>query len=318
MEDYKNTVIHADCLEVMKQIPDDYFDVIVADPPYFEVRGAFDYQYDSFEHYLDFIEQCGKEIYRILKRNGSFFIFGDRRNIAYMQVRLDKYFNLINPLVWHKPNTISKKNLYNLKSFPHTTERILFYDKYDDTAIDNYPACRAYVKQLREYIGLSIKEINKALGHERADHFCRYNNPTWYLCKPEVYQDLINNLGIKQCSSYIDYQELNAIYMQEHDLYNRYYKPLPDIYDVITLPIVNYQDNTLHPTTKPTELIKILLKATCKPNAKVFDPFAGSGTTLVVAKSLGLEYLGCEISEEYVNITNKRLSSVQLDLFGIE
>ena len=39
----------------------------------------------------------------------------------------------------------------------------------------------------------------------------------------------------------------------------------------------------------------------------VIDPFAGSGTTLVAAQNLGIDYLGIEINQEYVNISKKRL-----------
>jgi site-specific DNA-methyltransferase (adenine-specific) len=45
----------------------------------------------------------------------------------------------------------------------------------------------------------------------------------------------------------------------------------------------------------------------------VLDPFAGSGTTLAVAKKLGRRWVGCELSEEYVRAATERLNSVQVD-----
>ena len=42
----------------------------------------------------------------------------------------------------------------------------------------------------------------------------------------------------------------------------------------------------------------------------VIDPFAGSGTTLLAAKKLGINYLGIEIVPEYINIINQRLDEV--------
>lgn len=51
-------------------------------------------------------------------------------------------------------------------------------------------------------------------------------------------------------------------------------------------------------------------------NAKtVFDPFMGSGTTAVACKSLGIDFVGCELDPDYVAIANKRLSQVQGSLF---
>lgn len=67
------------------------------------------------------------------------------------------------------------------------------------------------------------------------------------------------------------------------------------------------QEVKYHPTTKPIELFKWCL--TFFPDAEiVFDPFLGSGTTAVACKQLNRKYIGCEISEEYCKIAEKRLS----------
>ena len=76
-------------------------------------------------------------------------------------------------------------------------------------------------------------------------------------------------------------------------------------------------DNHFHPTQKPEKLIAYLLMKSGNKNSKVFDPFIGSGTTAVAAKSLGLNFIGCEIEIKYYDICVKRLSQVQTDMFGI-
>ena len=64
----------------------------------------------------------------------------------------------------------------------------------------------------------------------------------------------------------------------------------------------------LHPTQKPQELMNILVRDNSdKDTDIIFDPFAGSGTTLVAAKQLGRRWLGCEISEKYCKIAEERL-----------
>ncbi len=72
-----------------------------------------------------------------------------------------------------------------------------------------------------------------------------------------------------------------------------------------------------HPTQKPVELFKMILRdyALKKDKKTVFDPFMGSGTTALACKSLGLDYVGCELDEDYYKIINKRLSKVQASLF---
>jgi len=73
--------------------------------------------------------------------------------------------------------------------------------------------------------------------------------------------------------------------------------------------------NDLHPTQKPVDLIEFLANKSMQKNDKVFDPFIGSGTTAVSCKSLGLDWCGCELEKDYVDIANKRLEAVQGSLF---
>lgn len=57
----------------------------------------------------------------------------------------------------------------------------------------------------------------------------------------------------------------------------------------------------------PAELVRIPIEATCPPMGVVLDPFMGSGTTGVVALSLGRKFIGIDLSEEYVSMARKRL-----------
>lgn len=67
----------------------------------------------------------------------------------------------------------------------------------------------------------------------------------------------------------------------------------------------------LHCTVKPLALMRKLIKIFVPKvkTAVVFDPFAGSGSTLVAAKELNVNYLGIEIVPDYVDIIKKRLAS---------
>lgn len=77
------------------------------------------------------------------------------------------------------------------------------------------------------------------------------------------------------------------------------------------------KEKRYHPTQKPSQLFEFILRdyAINKDKKTVFDPFMGSGTTALACKSLGLEWCGCELEADYVEIANKRLEAVQGSLF---
>lgn len=61
-----------------------------------------------------------------------------------------------------------------------------------------------------------------------------------------------------------------------------------------------------HPEEKPEELLEKLIELATHPSQVVLDPFIGSGTTMVVAKKLGRQYRGVEISEFWYKIALER------------
>jgi site-specific DNA-methyltransferase (adenine-specific) len=78
----------------------------------------------------------------------------------------------------------------------------------------------------------------------------------------------------------------------------------------ISVPFWSMPENTDHPTQKPEKLIAKMILASSKEEGVVFDPFLGSGTTSVVAKKLGRNYIGVEIDETYCALAEKRLEMV--------
>ena len=76
------------------QLPDKSVQLIIADPPYFEVKGSFDFVWKSFDEYLQDVEKWAVECKRLLADNGTLFWYGHAKKIAYAQIIFDKYFNL--------------------------------------------------------------------------------------------------------------------------------------------------------------------------------------------------------------------------------
>ena len=64
-----------------------------------------------------------------------------------------------------------------------------------------------------------------------------------------------------------------------------------------------------HPTQKPEYLLERIILASTQGNDVILDPFMGSGTTGVVAKRLGRQFIGIEENEEYYEIAKRRIEN---------
>jgi site-specific DNA-methyltransferase (adenine-specific) len=67
----------------------------------------------------------------------------------------------------------------------------------------------------------------------------------------------------------------------------------------------------IHPTVKPTTLMRYLITMITPPGGTVLDPFTGSGTTGVAAKEAGFAFIGIEREPEYHEIAQKRIEAAQ-------
>lgn len=299
-----------DCLEIMPQFGM-VFDCVIADPPYFKiVKDDFDRQWATLENYILWLESVTISVKRVLIDKGSFYIFGDDKNIAYVQVMIDRHLTLLNSLVWYKVNNQSIKAAQNLRSYAPVTERILFYTpqlcrtgletvKLD---LNNFVPLREYFRRYQEAIGLSIKSINERLGHRKAEHAFYWNSTQWDLPTEETYEQLgkafYTNGFLRR-----EYEDLR----REYEDLRRTFNATSDSFDVISGPIVSQADNTDHPTTKPLWLITKLIQVSTNQGDLILDPFMGSGTTLVAAQNTGRRAVGIELSEDYCKIAVDRL-----------
>jgi site-specific DNA-methyltransferase (adenine-specific) len=71
-----------------------------------------------------------------------------------------------------------------------------------------------------------------------------------------------------------------------------------------------FKERTGHPCQMPEAVLERIVLASSNAGDLVLDPFAGSGTTLAVAKRLGRRYLGVELSEDYAAAIRRRLGEV--------
>ena len=95
---------------------------------------------------------------------------------------------------------------------------------------------------------------------------------------------------------------------------------LKQMRDVWLLPLVQGKERlrgrngrALHPTQKPEEILKRIIIASSDKGDLVLDPFLGSGTTAVLAKRLGRNWIGIEKSKKYIEAAKKRISRERQD-----
>lgn len=78
---------------------------------------------------------------------------------------------------------------------------------------------------------------------------------------------------------------------------------LPDV-----MPWGRYTGNRLHPTQKPVEILRNLIRSFSDVGDVVLDPFAGSGSTLIAARQLHRSWIGMELDPVYYNKAVHRLT----------
>jgi DNA modification methylase len=300
-------------------LPDKSVQLIIADPPYFEVRGEFDFIWKSFYAYLQDVEKWAKECERLLADNGTLFWYGDAKRIAYTQIVFDKYFELLNSLVWENTNPHKQQIRFSedLRTFAPLTERVLMYSsekvqtgleriKLD---VENFKNLRNYFEELQKFIGLSLKKINDELGHRRVEHAFYWKSTQWELPTPETYNELLEAYAIGSWSGFREYEDLRREYedlRREYEDLRRPFDNFNHFGDVIHIPNMETHKHD-HPTVKPEKLTRALILTCSKPSYLILVPFAGSGTECAMAAREGREFIGFDIEAKYVDMANKRV-----------
>jgi site-specific DNA-methyltransferase (adenine-specific) len=229
--------------------------------------------------------------------NGSLFVFGDEKNIAYLQVEFDKKFNLLNSIVYRKINALTIKGIMEFNSFAPITERILFYDKGDRITMHN-----PFADYLREEF-TKAKITNKQI----AELF-----PSASGGLTGCVSNWLNGENIMTKEQYLKVrQHLNGEYLRKE------YEDLRKEYEDLRRPFNNQfrltdvidakLKSSFHPTTKDGAVIEKLILTTTKENDLVFSPFLGSGTDAIACIRTKRRLIGCELDNEYFDKMCKRI-----------
>ena len=315
-----------DALELLKCLEDKSINLVLIDPPYFNVmktdwkqrKHEWDNQWKSLTDYISWISNIGKEIKRVLKDNGSFYIFADDKIGAYVQVELDKIFTLLNCITWVKPNNLTIKGWNVYRSYAPITEKILFYsnewdinsgkmiaDKILDENLKPNNKFAQYLQEEFKRAKVSNKQIAKLFPSKTGGLTGCVSN--W-----------INGDNIITKEQYLKIREyLNGEYLKkeyedlkkEYEDLRRYFNPKENFTDVWTFNIMGGKESLgVHPTQKPLAIIKRIIATSSKEGDIIVDCFSGTGTTALACKQLNRNFICCDNNQEYVEISIKRIS----------
>ena len=326
IKDIENKIINADCMDILKQLPDKCIDCILTDPPYFGiVKNDWDNQWKNIKEFQEWVGTIGKELYRVLKDNGSFYWFGDDKTIAYCQVELDKYFSLINNLVWKKDSLITTKGTYSVfRSYAPITERCLFYDKGEDkSGLEMVFSNPNLFQTIKDYLRGERNKVKEKMGFsgttETDEYLAKitetstivrhyFGDAQWSLPTKEMYEKLQKSGFFNK-----EYEQLRQEYeqlRQEYEQLRRVWNNEKDALEVLNFPTV-MEKGKIHPTQKPIPLISYLLERSTNSDSLVLDCFSGSGTMAIACHRLKRRFICIEKDPEYWKASCKRLEDEQ-------
>lgn len=270
------------------------------------------------------MDKWAKECLRVLKDNGTLFWYGHARKIAYSQVILDKYFNLLSAPVWKKLDAQTNKNeVAMLRTFAPVTERLLMYDKGEDVSGNEMiHASPELFKDLKKYLdeehdatGLSLAEMCQKFGSVCSHYFgfSKRDKTQFHFPTAEMFAKL-QTTGRFQRRGYADlrgeYEALREQYETLRQEYEALRRPFNLPYmqtDVLEFSQESHiTKNYDHDTKKPETLTRLLILSTTLPGDLVVVPFSGSGTECAMAAKEGRKFIGFDLEEKHVKTGTKR------------
>lgn len=282
--------MQGDCLERMKEIPDNSIDLVLIDPPYIGMVKEY-WDNKTEEEASLFFLKLDSEIYRICRYGGKLVSFSSNDTLKYLTRTIFKQRELL--VVEKDAKAVSAgRNTKKYKQHINHTEFILVCTKY----------AREYIREIlltaNKEMKYSSKYINTVLG-------CATN-------------------GGGMWSIYTGENKCNQVPTKEQwDKFRNLFKNLPcyesfeevftnDLNKGNVLKGYNFRmKGRKHPTQKPEELMEYLLRTYSKEGSRVLDCFMGSGTTGVACVNTNRKFIGIEQDEGYFKIAQDRIQKAQ-------
>jgi len=324
LDELCNTVTLGDCITLMKTLPDNSIDMVCTDPPYFldclgddwnkcaiDTKGSsslvgnlpkgMKFDRKQSKNFNEFYTKVSGEVFRVLKPGGAFLSFSSPRLYHSMAWAIEEAgFEIRDMLGWvytqSQVKAFSQDHIIDKSSGMTDGEKAALKSLCNEwktpqlkPAIE--PICLAvkpiegrYIDNFQKYgVGLMNTSAETKVGGGGG---CIHNDtqlpppapgPTYFPANV-----VVTDSGVGE--------ELERVFLV----------PKPK-------KIEKGEYNT-HLSVKPVQLIQHLVKLFTKEGAVILDPFMGSGTTAVACVYSNRKFIGFDINQEYIDITNRRIS----------
>lgn len=325
--------VRGDALKVLAHLPDGCIDCVVTSPPYYMKRqylgGGIGLE-ATYQEYIDNLLLIIKEIYRVLKPTGSFWLnIGDSYknkqllNIPYriaIRMQDEQKWILRNTVVWDKIKGAMSQSKDSLgceyePMFHFVKKKSGYY--YDSDAVRKKPRS-AHVENgaVVSATGVSgvryrrkIELSTELTEQQRANAYQALDQALERIKKGELSDFRMVIKGANQRVTNGDTANLSgrAKELQDKGFYFLFYNPkgsmISDVWQIIP---EDTQGRTLHFAPFPEDLVKIPIILTSPPKGIVLDPFVGTGTTSYVAAQLNRKSIGIDMAEQYLELAENR------------
>lgn len=301
-----------DSLQLLEKIPDHSVSLILTDPPYHSTKKnniINDKSFSTDEDFISWMEMYAVQWKRVLRPNGSIFMFCSSCMESKLDNMLSKDFNILSHIVWTKPNEpgydgwkgkMKKEALRHW--YPHS-ERIIFMEAASDGNL-NRSYFGNYLKRLRTECKLSGKDLTEMIGaYGKVNHGGAVSN--WEsgrnIPNREQYASICEALkqsGITE--DLLSYEDVIRPFEVNANV---------EFTDVWTFPSVKAYKGK-HPAEKPIKMLEHCIKCTTFPGDIVLDCFAGSGSTIIASLRTQRLGIGIEIDKSWCSSIKKNIENV--------
>lgn len=275
--EFINKFLHGDCEEVLKRLPDNSIDLIFTSPPYADQRKKT-YGGVSPDEYVDWFMPKASQFMRVLKPTGTFIL-----NIKERVVNGERHTYVIELILKMR----DQGWLWTEEFMWH--KRNSYPGKWPNRFRDNWERLIQFNKD--KDFHMYQEAVMVPVGDWARDRLAKLSETDKTRDESKVGSGFGKNVS--------NWLGRNLVYPTN------------------VIHLATECSNRNHSATFPVELPEWFIKLFTRPGDIVLDPFMGSGTTALAAIRLSRNFVGIDISKEYVELARKRTAQEQIRLPNI-